>query len=471
MDNHKLPPQNIEVEEIVLGAILMEYRKVFNIIELFNPEAFYSPKNKLIAEAIITVLNQSIPVDLITVSDELRKTNHLEEIGGVYYLSTLTTKVGSASNLEHHFKLLIELSIKRNLGTVAGELFQKSFETETDAFELIDDFEQNVNKAVSHIVTDKIESSAEIFSSAMDQVLLLSNRKDQLSGVYSGLPEIDDITGGWQNSDLIILAARPGMGKSALAAICGRNAAVDKEIPILIFSLEMKKTQIMSRLMAAETDLYLDKFIRSGLTAEEQHQVTEVCGPLKKAPIYIDDTGAISMFHLRNKCRKMKREKKIGLIIIDYLQLMTSGRKTKDKNEEVSIITANLKALAKELDVPIIALSQLSREVEKRAGKIPQLSDLRDSGSIEQDADIVIFLYRPEYYDITTDEEGNDTKGKAMVIIAKHRSGSTGMVAINFHGPTTKFYSPQKKGVIEMPFQEIKILPKSKQFELTDDAF
>ena len=310
MDNHKLPPQNIEVEEIVLGAILMEYRKVFNIIELFNTEAFYSPKNKLIAEAIITVLNQSIPVDLITVSDELRKTNHLEEIGGVYYLSTLTTKVGSASNLEHHFKLLIELSIKRNLGTVAGELFQKSFETETDAFELIDDFEQNVNKAVSHIVTDKIESSAEIFSSAMDQVLLLSNRKDQLSGVYSGLPEIDDITGGWQNSDLIILAARPGMGKSALAAICGRNAAVDKEIPILIFSLEMKKTQIMSRLMAAETDLYLDKFIRSGLTAEEQHQVTEVCGPLKKAPIYIDDTGAISMFHLRNKCRKMKREKK-----------------------------------------------------------------------------------------------------------------------------------------------------------------
>lgn len=435
----KLPPQALDLEEAVLGALMLEKNALNAVVEFLKPEHFYSEQHKEIYTAIIDLFKSSDPVDMRTVVNQLRKTGKIELIGGAYYIAELTSKVSSAANIEYHARVIMEMAIKRELIQVASEIHHNAYEDTTDVFELLDKTEQSIFQISDSNLRKNYDNMRNLMTRAIHELQLLKDHKDGLTGVPSGFTGLDRMTSGWQRSDLVIIAARPGMGKTAFVVSALRNAAVEFKIPVAIFSLEMASIQLVNRMISAEAELEGEKIKRGTLADHEWAQLVHKTNKLSSAPIFIDDTPALSVLELRAKCRRLKAEHNIQIIVVDYLQLMR-GDQGGNREQEIASISRALKGIAKELNVPVLALSQLSRGVETRGGdKRPQLSDLRESGSIEQDADIVMFLYRPEYYKITVDEEGMPTQGMGEVIIAKHRNGSVGSVKLKFIGKYTKF--------------------------------
>jgi replicative DNA helicase len=439
----KQPPQARELEEAVLGALMLEKNALNEIIDLLTPEIFYVPAHQSIYDAIRSLFDKSEPIDIRTVVHQLRKTGELELAGGTGYIASLTRNVASAANIVYHTRILIEQAIKRELIKISGEIQRDAYESSTDAFNLLDQMEQAIFK-ISETTTKK--NYTDIRSAMTMAIKELENKKDHkdgLTGVPTGFSDLDRITSGWQRSDLVIVAARPAMGKTAFSLSLLRNAAVDFGRAVAIFSLEMSTLQLVDRLISSEAEIESTKLKTGRMQDWEMEQLNARVSKMRDAKIFIDDTPALSILELRAKARRLKAQNKIELIVIDYLQLMTGDTSRGfggNREQEIASISRSLKQLAKELDVPIIALSQLSRAVETRGGdKKPQLSDLRESGAIEQDADMVIFLYRPEYYGITEDAEGKPTQGMGEIIISKHRNGSLGSVNLRFIGKFTKF--------------------------------
>lgn len=435
----KLPPQALDLEEAVLGALMLEKNALNAVVEFLKPEHFYDGRHKEVYTAIIDLFKNTEPVDMRTVVNQLRKNGKIELIGGAYYIAELTAKVSSAANIEYHARVIMEMAIKRTLIEVASQIHHDAYEDTTDVFELLDKTEQAVFEISDSNLRKNYDNMRNLMARAIQELQLLKDHKDGLTGVPSGFTALDRITSGWQRSDLVIIAARPGMGKTAFVVSALRNAAVDFKIPVAIFSLEMASVQLVNRMISAEAELDSEKIKKGNLAEHEWAQLVHKTSRLSSAPIFIDDTPALSVLELRAKCRRLKAEHNVQLIVIDYLQLMR-GDQGGNREQEIASISRALKGIAKELNVPVLALSQLSRGVETRGGdKRPQLSDLRESGSIEQDADIVMFLYRPEYYKITVDEEGMPTQGMGEVIVAKHRNGGTGTAKLKFIGKFTKF--------------------------------
>ncbi len=437
----KLPPQALELEQAVLGALMLEKDALTEVIEILQPESFYKDAHNRIYNAIRTLFSESQPVDMLTVTNQLKKSGELETVGGPFYVTELTQKVNSAANIEYHARVILEMAIKRELIAISSEVQQSAFEETTDALELLDHAGSQIFEVSDRNVRKDYSNVKDLMTRAIDEIHQKKDKGDGLTGVPSGFSELDRVTSGWQKSDLIILAARPGMGKTAFVLSALRNAAIDHEVPAAIFSLEMSSIQLVNRLIAAEAELPSEKIRNGKIEDYEEEQLWEKTKKLANAPIFIDDTPGLSILELRAKSRKLKQQHDIGLIIVDYMQLMTAdlSKKGGNREQEIASISRSLKTIAKELEIPVIALSQLSRAVETRGGdKRPQLSDLRESGSIEQDADLVTFIYRPEYYNINADEEG-DLEGLAELIIAKHRNGSTADVKLRFIGQYTKF--------------------------------
>ncbi len=440
----KLPPQAPELEEAILGALMLEKDALSQVIEILKPEIFYKDAHSEIYEVIRELFEDSEPVDILTVTNRLRKKGKLEFVGGAYYITSLTSKVNSSANIEYHARLIIEMAIKRALIQISSEIQKDAYEDSTDVFELLDKTEQSLFDVSETNIRKNFDSMRSLMNDAIKELEVKKNQKDGLTGIPSGFTALDRLTSGWQKSDLIIIAARPGMGKTALVVSALRNAAVDFNRPCAIFSLEMSSIQLVNRLISAEAELEGDKIKKGNLEDYEWEQLVYKTSKLTEAPIYIDDTPALTILELRAKARRLVAQHGVELLIVDYLQLM-SGDKSKtsssgNREQEIASISRALKNIAKELNIPVIAISQLSRAVETRGGdKRPQLSDLRESGSIEQDADMVLFLYRPEYYKITEDENGQSTKGIGEINIAKHRNGSLGTVKLKFIGHLTKF--------------------------------
>lgn len=435
----KPPPQALDLEEAVLGALMLEKNALTAVVEFLRPEHFYTEQHKEIYQAIVDLFKTSEPVDMRTVVAQLRKNGKLELVGGAYYIAELTSKVSSAANIEYHARIIIEMAIKRELIQISSQVQHDAYEDTQDVFDLLDKTEQAIFAISDTNLRKNYDTMKSLMFRAVKELQERKNHKDGLTGVPSGFTRLDRVLSGWQKSDLVIIAARPGMGKTAFVVSALRNAAVDFNFPVAIFSLEMASLQLVNRLISAEAELESEKIKRGNLAEFEWQQLVHKTNRLSAAPIFIDDTPALSILELRAKCRRLKAEHNIQLIVIDYPQLM-KGDTMGNREQEIASISRALKGIAKELDVPVIALSQLSRGVETRGGdKRPQLSDLRESGSIEQDADIVMFLYRPEYYKITVDEEGMPTQGMAEVIVAKHRNGSLDTVKLKFVGKYTKF--------------------------------
>jgi replicative DNA helicase len=440
----KVPPQAQELEQAVLGALMLERDALTDVIDALRPESFYNEKHKVIYQAILDLFRESAPVDLLTVTNKLRTNGDLEMAGGAFYVTELTSKVNSASNVEYHARIVSEMAIKRELIKISGEIQHEAYEDTSDVFELLDKTQSSIFEVSENNVRKNYENMKEIMVRAIKELEIRKDQEDGLTGVPSGLAELDKITNGWQPSDLIIIAARPAMGKTAFILSCVRNAAVDHGKACAVFSLEMSNVQLVNRLICAEAEIESDKIRKGNLSDHEWVQLHTRIKKLTEAPIFIDDTPGLSILDLRAKCRRLKTQHDIQLVVIDYLQLMSGGGGNKgggNREQEIASISRSLKGLAKELSVPVIALAQLSRAVETRNDKKPQLSDLRESGSIEQDADQVMFLYRPEYYNITEDADGNPTNGLGYVIIGKNRHGSLEDVALRFIGKYTKFTS------------------------------
>lgn len=427
----KLPPQAKDLEEAVLGAIMLEKDAFDSVAEILKPECFYVEAHQRIFKSMQSLANKSQPIDILTVAEELRSRDELEMVGGPYYVTRLTNMVVSSANIVSHSRIILQKFIQRELIRISGEIIGDAYEDSTDVFDLLDDAESKLFEITSNHLRKNFDSIDSVLVKTIQRIEDMRNRNEDITGVPSGYSSLDRVTYGWQQTDLIILAARPAVGKTAFALNLARNAALSarKKTPVAFFSLEMSAGQLVQRILAAESEIWLEKIARGKLEEHEMKQLyARGIQRLSEAPIFIDDTPALNIFELRAKCRRLKNKHNIGLIIIDYLQLMsgTGENRNSNREQEISNISRNLKALSKELSVPIIALSQLSREVEKRkeGNKMPQLSDLRESGAIEQDADLVMFLYRPEYYDITTNEMGESNRGETHVRIAKHRNGS-----------------------------------------------
>jgi replicative DNA helicase len=448
----KLPPQAPDLEEAVLGALMLEKNALNAVVEFLKPEHFYDDRHKEIYSAIIELFKATEPVDMRTVVNQLRKSAKIELVGGAYYIAELTAKVSSAANIEYHARVIIEMAIKRELIQIASQIHHDAYEDTTDVFELLDRTESSIFEISDSNLRKNYDNMKNLMYRAIQELQKLKEHKDGLTGVPSGFTALDRMTSGWQKSDLVIIAARPGMGKTAFVVSALRNAAVDFNIPVAIFSLEMASVQLVNRMISAEAELEGEKIRKGNLAEFEWQQLVHKTNKLSSAPIFIDDTPALSILELRAKSRRLKAENNVQLIVIDYLQLMR-GDTGGNREQEIASISRSLKGISKELNVPVLALSQLSRGVETRGGdKRPQLSDLRESGSIEQDADIVMFLYRPEYYKITVDEEGLPTQGLGEVIIAKHRNGSTGSVKLKFIGKYTKFADFDEPVSTDNPF-------------------
>jgi replicative DNA helicase len=438
----KLPPQAIELEEAVLGAIMLEKNALAVVIDIIKPTYFYKDAHQHVYTSMLNLFEKSEPIDILTVTNQLRSDGNLEICGGAYYITQLTNRVASAANIEFHARIIAQKHIQRELIRISGEIQRDAFEDTTDVFELLDQAENKLFQISEGNVSSNSEKVDKLLKEAIKMIEDLKGHEDGLTGIPSGFSALDRLTSGWQRSDLVILAARPGMGKTAFVLSMARNAAVMGNHAVAIFSLEMSSIQLVNRLISGETNLESEKLKKGNLREDEWIQLNKMVGKLSEAPIFIDDTPALSIFELRAKCRKLKTQHNIELVIIDYLQLMRGddNRSNGNREQEISYISRSLKALAKELNIPVIALSQLSRAVETRGGdKRPMLSDLRESGSIEQDADMVAFIYRPEYYQITEDSEGNSTLGTAEIIVAKHRNGATDSVRLKFVGKFAKF--------------------------------
>ncbi|MFO8030270.1 MAG: replicative DNA helicase [Cyclonatronaceae bacterium] len=433
----RIPPQAIEVEEAILGSMLIEEQAASVAIEMLEVDDFYKPAHKHIFEVLSKLHDRENPLDLLTVENELRDRELLDTIGGSTYLSDLTRAVSSAANIEYHCQIVAEKALKRHLILGCTEIIQDAYDATSDSFEVLDGAEQKIYDITNAKARSGNRSLVDILKHTISYLEDIRGKKQGITGVPTGL-DIDNLTAGWQKGDLVIVAARPSMGKTAFTLTVARNAALnqdpDKRVTVALFSLEMSDQALVQRLLTMEGRVDAQKARTGKLTDEEFKKLLEAAGRLHTAPILIDDTPSISIMELRSKCRRMKSEHGIGLIIVDYLQLMTGMQNDRQNREqEIAGISRGLKALAKEIDVPVIGLSQLSRAVEQRGGdKRPQLSDLRESGSIEQDADVVCFLYRPEYYKITTDDQGNSTEGVAEVIVGKQRNGPVGTVSLHF---------------------------------------
>ena len=443
LERGKIPPQAVDLEEVVLGAMMIDKKGVDEVIDILHPDVFYKDAHRFIYESIFKLFETSEPVDLLTVSAQLKKDGHLEAVGGDFYLIKLTQKVASSAHIEFHARIILQKYIQRSLIKISNEIIEDAYDESSDVFDLLDNAEAKLYEVTQGNLKRSVESAQNLVIQAKKKIEEIAN-KEGLSGIPSGFDKVDKLTSGWQPSDLVIIAARPGMGKTALTLSMARNIAVNSEIPVAFFSLEMSSVQLITRLISSETGLSSEKLRTGRLEKHEWEQLNVKVKALEKAPLFIDDTPSLSIFDLRAKARRLASQHKIKLIIVDYLQLMTSGSSQKGGNreQEISTISRNLKALAKELDVPVIALSQLSRAVETRGGsKRPILSDLRESGAIEQDADIVSFIYRPEYYKIDEwdDEERTPTQGQAEFIVAKHRNGGLDNVRLKFIGALGKF--------------------------------
>ena len=441
----RVQPQAIDFEEALLGAMMLEQNATGLVIDKLKPEMFYKEAHKLIFKAIHTVFNSVTPVDLLSVTAQLRKAKDLETVGGSYYLATLTNKVVSSANIEYYARIVSEKFIQRELITVSTETIRDAYDESTDVLKLLDDAETNLfniaeqNFSRSHV---DMKTLVQEFIKELNEA---KDNKQKLRGVPSGFTDLDRVTGGWQKSNLIILAARPGMGKTAFVLSMARNMAVEQQRPVAIFSLEMSAADLVMRLVSAETGIQNDKLRKANLTDSEWTQLVDNITALTDAPLIIDDTPGLTIFELRAKCRRLKQTYNIECVIIDYLQLMSGDRDSKgNREQEISTISRSLKNLAKDLNVPVIALSQLNRSVEARGAtsKRPQLSDLRESGAIEQDADMVMFIYRPEYYKIDF-EDNTPAAGLADIIIAKHRNGALADVRMRFIAEQAKFCDKQ----------------------------
>ncbi|MBQ5898855.1 MAG: replicative DNA helicase [Alistipes sp.] len=436
-----VPPQAIELEEAVLGALMLEHDSIIAVQEYVTADAFYTEEHRLIYKAIESLSAELKPIDLYTVTECLKVRGELKKVGGAAYLAQLTQKVGSAANVEFHAKIIAQKYVQRELIRSATEIQRRSYDEDQDVTDLIGYAESEIFKVAEGHVKRSVQSAKDVLAKAMSQIEEASKNTSAFNGVPSGFMAVDRVTLGWQPSDLIIIAARPAMGKTAFVLSMARNMAIDHESPVAFFSLEMSSVQLMMRLIIAETGLSGTDIKSGRLTPEQWRHLESATKPLGTAPLFIDDTPALSVFEFRSKARRLKIHNDIKIIIIDYLQLMTGNAESKgNREQEVAFISRTLKAIAKELNVPIIALSQLSRATETRGGsKRPQLSDLRESGAIEQDADIVAFIHRPEYYGMNTDENGMPTAGMAEIIIAKHRSGAATDVKLRFLKEQTRF--------------------------------
>jgi len=443
LEKGKIPPQAVDLEEVVLGAMMIDKKGVDEVIDILHPDVFYKEAHKYIYEAVFKLFENSEPVDLLTVSSQLKKDGRLEGVGGDFYLIKLTQKVASSAHIEFHARIILQKFIQRSLIKISNEIIEEAYDDATDVFDLLDTAESKLYDVTQGNLKRSAETAQNLVIQAKKKIEEISG-KEGLSGIPSGFDKLDKLTSGWQPSDLIIVAARPGMGKTALTLSMARNIAVNSGFGVAFFSLEMSSVQLITRLISSETGLSSEKLRTGKLEKHEWEQLNVKVKALESAPLFIDDTPSLSIFDLRAKARRLASQHGIKMIIIDYLQLMTAGGSQKGGNreQEISTISRNLKALAKELNVPVIALSQLSRAVETRGGsKRPVLSDLRESGAIEQDADIVSFIYRPEYYKIDEwdDEERSPTAGQGEFIVAKHRNGGLENIRLKFVGHLGKF--------------------------------
>lgn len=462
----KLPPQAAPLEEAVLGAIMLEKDALTEVLDILQAECFYVDAHQLIYTSMLRLFERSQPIDLLTIREELKKMGELEAVGGAVYLAQLTNKVASAANIEYHARIISQKFIQRELISISTKTINDSFEDTIDVFELLDNAENGLFKIAERNMGRSVDRMGSLASKLLKQIEEMKDVEDGLTGVPTGFTELDRLTSGFQASDLIILAARPGMGKTALTLSIAKNAALEFNKPVAFFSLEMSSLQLASRIISMEAEIPGSKLRNGQLEEYEWQQLHSAIERVADAPIFIDDTPGINSFELRAKCRRLKMQYDIQLVIVDYLQLMSGGGeagKGGNREQEVSAISRALKNLAKELNVPVIALSQLSRAVETRGGdKRPLLSDLRESGSIEQDADMVAFIYRPEYYQILEDEEGQSLKGVADVIIAKHRHGALMDIRLRFEGQFARFtnmddpdFGDLPEGTIDSPFGNI----------------
>ena len=438
----KLPPQAIELEEAVLGALMLDNEALSDTIDILKPEYFYKMEHQKIFDAIIILFNESKPVDILTIIEQLKKSGELESIGGAFYITQLTNNVASSANTEYHARIIVEKFIQRSLIQISSNIIKDSFDETIDVFDLLSNAEQELFSVTEGSLRKSYSKMSELISSAINNIEELKNKEDGLSGVPSGFSRLDRVTSGWQKSDLVIIAARPGMGKTALALTMCRNIAINHKTPIGIFSLEMSTDQLVNRLISSESEIPSNKLRKGNLEEYEFVQLHEKIKDLAEAPIYIDDTPGLSVFELRAKARRLVKNHGVKIIIVDYLQLMTAGgNKIGNREQEISTISRSLKGIAKELKIPVIALSQVNRGVESRTStsKRPILADLRESGAIEQDADIVTFIYRPEYYKIYEWENSDDSRGQAEIIIAKHRNGALENIRLKFINTLAKF--------------------------------
>lgn len=440
-EHGRVPPQALDLEEAVLGAMMLEQNALTNVVDILKPEVFYKDSHQRIFKAIHKLFSESEPVDILTVTQELQKSGELETIGGSYYISQLTSRIASAANIEFHARIVIQKFLQRELIRISNEIIKESYEDSSDVFDILDKAEKELFAISETNLRRNYSDMPSLVKDAIKQIEKSREQEGHISGIPSGFSAIDRVTAGWQKSDLVILAARPGMGKTAFVLSMARNMTVDFKKPVAVFSLEMAGVQLVMRLIASESELPAEKLKRGQLEQYEWEQLNAKLSNLTDAPLFIDDTPALSIFELRAKCRRLKAQHDIQMVVIDYLQLMSGGGdRGGNREQEISNISRSLKSLAKELEIPIIALSQLSRAVETRGGdKKPLLSDLRESGAIEQDADMVCFIYRPEYYKIMDDEQGNSTEGLAEFIIAKHRNGALEDIPLRFIPKFAKF--------------------------------
>lgn len=430
----RVPPHNMEAEKAVLGSILINPVSMNRVVDILGPDFFYAPSNRLIYEAMFNLYNQNKPLDAISISDYFLSKNQMQDIGGSEYLSDLMSDTILSSNIEYYANIIKENALKRKLITAGSSIIEETFRN-PEAQESLEFAEKMIFDISQQKTSQDIEPLTNVLLETVEKIEYRCNNKGSYTGVPSGYHDLDNMTAGFQNSDFIILAARPSMGKTAFALNIAQNIAIRQNIPVIIFSLEMSKVQLAQRVVCAEAEIDAQRVRMGDLQINEWEKMGAKLNDLHAAPLYIDDTAGVSVSDIRAKCRRFKmKNPNLGLILIDYLQLI-EDRSSNDRNQQISSISRGLKSLARELDVPIIALSQLSRKVEDRTDKRPMLSDLRESGAIEQDADVVMFIFREEYYD----KENPELKNKAQIIIAKQRNGPTGSFELIFQGSTTKF--------------------------------
>lgn len=453
-----LQPQALELEKTVLGALLIEKDAYSIVSEILSPDSFYEQRHRYIFEAIRRLNLDQKPMDILTVTEELGRMGVLDQVGGAFYVTTLSSLVTSAAHLEYHARIIAQKHLARVLINYTGEIQEKAFDVTQDIDELMQEAEGKLFQISQQNLKKDYTQIDPVIGEAYEMLRRAAACSDGLSGIASGFDELDKITSGWQNSDLVILAARPAMGKTAFALSMAKNIAIDQSIPVAFFSLEMANVQLVNRLIVNVAEIHAEKIKSGQLTPDEWQRLDNRVRHLHGKPFFVDDTPQLSVFELRTKARRLVREHGVKLIMIDYLQLMNaSGMSYGSRQEEVSTISRSLKGLAKELNIPILALSQLNRGVEGRDGqnKRPQLSDLRESGAIEQDADMVCFIHRPEYYHIYQDEHGRDLRGMAEIIIAKHRNGAVGSILLNFKGHFARFQNRNSDDFVPLPGEEI----------------